>query len=319
MLYIAPHVEYPRRRSGSRNRPTNAPRARDSLLRRSHPARRESPRGLLQPAAAARGRARRARALRGRGGSPHHLAAALLRPPRTARARAHPPRLDRAARRHMRCPHRRRVRAARGRRHHRALRRHSPCRLGGRGRADGCADADPGPVPAPQRQPDRRLLDGAPAGSGRRGRSSGAARASLRRQLAQRSRAVRSARDRRSGALAAAGRAGADCRPPRAALRLSQPRPLLVARGLLRPAVDGLLLRSDVAADDPPARRLLRGCGRLAPGARERSPTRPGAARSRHCHPSPQPAPDAVRGHRGHGRGIPRSPASLLEPPRCGW
>ena len=93
--------------------------------------------------------------------------------------------------------------------------------------------------PAPQRQPHRRLLDGAAAGSGRRGSSGGAARAPLRRQLARRPRSVRRAGDRRSRALAAAGRTGADGGSPRAVVRLSQPCPLVVARGVLRPAGDG--------------------------------------------------------------------------------
>ena len=315
VLYIARDVEYPRHRSSSRDRTANAVRGRaaprtprDPLLYRGRPARREPASGVLEPAAAARGRASRPRALRGRRRPADHVAPPLFRPARTARPRTHPPHLDRAAPGSVSRAHRTRDRAPRNRRNRRAVRRDARRRLGRCDCPDDRADADPRPFPRSQRQPHRRLLDGAAAGSGRRGSSGGAARAPLRRQLARRPRRVRRARDRRGRALAAAGRTGADGGSPRAVVRLSQPCPLVVARGVLRPAVNGVLLRPHLAAVDPPARGLLEGGFRIAPGARERGPGRPGNARSRRREPPSQPEADAARGRRVHGGGVPRPP-----------
>ena len=140
--------------------------ARDPVLRRGRPARREPAGGVLEPAAAARGRTRRARALRGRSGPADHVATPLFRRPRTPRSRTHPPDLDRAAAGSVPRAHRSRDGAPRNRRYRGAVRRDARRRLGRGDRPDGRADADPGPLPASQRKPDGRLLDVADAGCG---------------------------------------------------------------------------------------------------------------------------------------------------------
>ena len=91
----------------------------------------------------------------------------LLAPTRSG---ADPPRLDRAVAGRVHGAHRARRRRPRDRRRRGAVRRDPRRRLGRRDRPDDRADADPRPLPPPQRQPDRRLLDGAAAGRGRRGR-----------------------------------------------------------------------------------------------------------------------------------------------------
>ena len=298
-------------------RPARCP-SRDPVLRRGRPARREPASGVLEPAAAARRRACRPRALRGRSGPPDHVAAPLLRAARTRRSRTHPPHLDRAAPGSVSRAHRIRDRAPRNRRHRRAVCRDARRRLGRCDCPDDRADADPRPFPRSQRQPHRRLLDGAAAGSGRRGGSGGAARAPLRRQLARRPRRVCRAGDRRGRAVAAAGRTGADGGSPRPVVRLSQLCPLVVARGVLRPAGDVVLLRPHLAAVDPPERGLLGGGGRIAPGARERAPARPGNVRSRRREPPSQPEADAARGRLDHGGGASSASSLRREPPSSG-